>query len=59
MAYHERTLPVGHVVRERLVVLTGAREQVNCTDAELLEHLRLLGPHERGCWALDLVLAKE
>ena len=25
----------------------------------LLAHLRLLGPHVRGCWALDLILGKE
>src|SRR5262245_44738349 len=25
-------------------------------DAALLGHLRSLGPHVRGCWALDLIL---
>jgi hypothetical protein len=58
-AYHERTLPVGHLEPERLVVLADALEQANCTDTELLEHLRSHGPHVRGCWALDLVLAKQ
>ena len=44
---------------ERLSVLSDALEEAGCTDAELLSHLRSPGPHERGCWALDLVLGKE
>jgi hypothetical protein len=36
-----------------------ALEDAGCTDAELLGHLRGPGVHVRGCWALDLVLAKE
>jgi hypothetical protein len=59
LAYHERALPVGHLAPERLVCLADALEQANCSDAELLEHLRRPGPHVRGCWALDLVLAKQ
>jgi hypothetical protein len=35
-----------------------AVEGAGCTDAELLGHLRGLGPHVRGCWAVDLVLGK-
>jgi hypothetical protein len=41
---------------DRLSGLAAALEEANCTDAELLEHLRRPGPHARGCWALDAVL---
>jgi hypothetical protein len=40
-------------------LLADALEDAGCTDAELLGHLRGPGPHVRGCWALDVVLAKE
>ena len=43
---------------ERLPVLADALEEVGCTDADLLSHLRGPGPHVRGCWALDAVLGK-
>jgi hypothetical protein len=43
----------------RLPILADALEDAGCTNAELLGHLRGPGPHARGCWALDLVLAKE
>jgi len=38
--------------------LADALEDAGCTDAELLGHLRGPGVHVRGCWALDLLLAK-
>jgi hypothetical protein len=44
---------------DRLPLLADALEDAGCTDAGLLGHLRGPGPHVRGCWALDLVLAKE
>jgi hypothetical protein len=44
---------------ERLAVLADALEEVGCTDAELIGHLRGPGPHVRGCWALDLLLGHE
>jgi hypothetical protein len=28
-------------------------------DATILDHLRSPGPHVRGCWAVDRLLAKE
>ena len=37
-------------------------EQANfiwAINGELLEHLRVNGPHHRGCFALDLVLGRE
>jgi hypothetical protein len=44
---------------ESLPLLADALEDASCSDADLLTHLRSPGPHVRGCWALDLVLAKE
>jgi hypothetical protein len=58
-AYEERRLPVGTLDRARLAVLADALEEAGCTDAQLLGHLRGPGPHVRGCWPVDLVLAKE
>lgn len=43
---------------EQLPELAEALADAGCTDAELLGHLQGPGPHVRGCWALDLVLAK-
>ncbi|MCI0463120.1 MAG: hypothetical protein L0Z62_39745 [Gemmataceae bacterium] len=39
-----------------LPVLADALEEAGCTDGNLLEHLRNVGLHTRGCWALDLIL---
>jgi hypothetical protein len=39
--------------------LADALEAAGCTYAELLAHLRSQGPHVRGCFAVDVVLAKE
>jgi hypothetical protein len=58
-AYEERFLPSGHLDNARLAVLGDALEEVGCNDAVLLEHLRGPGPHVRGCWAVDALLAKE
>jgi hypothetical protein len=63
-AYQERVAPdpsrPGWLVLDlaRLAVLADALEDAGCTDATLLSHLRGPGPHVRGCFALDLVLAK-
>lgn len=57
-AYDER-LPSFDLDPLRLSVLGDALEEAGCADAEILTHLRSPGPHVRGCWALDLVLAKE
>ncbi len=43
----------------RLPLLADALEDAGCTDAELLGHLRGLGVHVRGCWAVDLLTGKE
>jgi hypothetical protein len=41
-----------------LPILADALEDAGCTSNALLGHLRSPGPHVRGCWALDLVLAR-
>ena len=43
----------------RLAVLADALEESGCTEQAILDHLRGPGSHCRGCWAVDLVLAKE
>jgi hypothetical protein len=58
-AYDERLPSTGHLDAARLAVLADALEDADCTDPAILGHLRGAGPHCRGCWALDLVLARE
>ncbi|MFQ3592069.1 MAG: hypothetical protein SNJ82_02640 [Gemmataceae bacterium] len=41
-----------------LPILADALEDGGCTHQLLLEHLRSVGPHVRGCWALDAVLGR-
>jgi hypothetical protein len=43
---------------DRLPILADALEDAGCTDVELLSHCRGSGDHVRGCWAVDLVLAR-
>jgi hypothetical protein len=57
-AYEDRVLPSGELDLARLKVLADALEEAGCTEAALLDHLRSSGPHVRGCWAVDLVLAR-
>jgi hypothetical protein len=58
-AYNERTLPAATLEVARLAVLADALEEAGCTEQALLDHLRLPGPHVRGCWAVDLLLAEK
>jgi hypothetical protein len=58
-AYEERDLPSGHLDPTRLAVLADALEDAGCDDQAILDHLRGPGPHVRGCWVVDLLLAKE
>jgi hypothetical protein len=44
---------------DRLPILADALEEAGCDDEQLLGHFRGLGPHVRGCWPVDLVLARE
>jgi hypothetical protein len=43
---------------DRLPILADALEEAGCTDAAMLGHCRGSGPHIRGCWVVDLILAK-
>jgi hypothetical protein len=46
---------------DRLPILADAMEDAGCTQAGLLDHLRLgdARVHVRGCWALDAILGLE
>jgi hypothetical protein len=57
-AYEDRSLLSGQLDLARLAVLSDALEDAGCTDQAILDHLRGSGPHVRGCWAVDLILAK-
>jgi hypothetical protein len=49
--YEERTF-------DRLPILADALEDAGCADRDMLDHCRGPGPHVRGCWVVDLLLAK-
>ncbi len=57
-AYEEDGLPRTTLDPAHLAVLADALEEAGCGSPEVLEHLRGPGPHVRGCWALDLLIAK-
>jgi hypothetical protein len=42
-----------------LPILADALEEAGCTSTEMLEHCRARQSHYRGCWVVDLILAKE
>jgi hypothetical protein len=42
----------------RIPELPDALEESDCTDHDILGHLRGPGPHVRGCWLVDLCLSK-
>jgi hypothetical protein len=42
-----------------LPILADALEESGCTNQDILGHCRNGQEHVRGCWALDLILAKE
>jgi hypothetical protein len=44
---------------ERLPILADALEDAGCTSVAILAHCRGPGPHARGCWVVDLILARE
>jgi hypothetical protein len=50
----ERALPAGTFEAARLGVLADALEEVGA-DGDLLGHLRSQGPHQLGCWGVDLL----
>jgi hypothetical protein len=42
-----------------LPILHDALLDAGCDDSNILDHCKDPGPHVRGCWVLDLLLAKE
>jgi hypothetical protein len=44
---------------DRMPELAAALEEAGCTNADILDHCRQPGEHVRGCWVVDLLLAKE
>jgi predicted component of type VI protein secretion system len=50
--YDERTF-------DHLPVLADALEEAGASDTTILEHLRMPATHVRGCWVVDLLLAKD
>ena len=44
---------------ERMPELADTLAEVRCSNPDILSHCRGAGPHVRGCWVVDLVLAKE
>jgi hypothetical protein len=43
---------------DELPILADALEEAGCDNAAILEHCRSQTEHVRGCWAVDLILAK-
>lgn len=58
-AYDAQFLPAGILDATLLAILADALEEAGCSDRIILEHLRKLGTHVRGCWVVDLILGKE
>jgi hypothetical protein len=43
---------------DRLPVLADALSEAGCDNEDILAHCRSPGPHRRGCWVVDLLLAR-
>ena len=57
--YEERCLPEGTLDSARLAVLADALEESGCNNEQILGHLHQQGlSHYRGCWVIDLLLAR-
>jgi hypothetical protein len=56
--YRLNPMSIGVLPPSRIGALADALEDADCTDAEILDHPGGPRPHVRGCWALDLILAK-
>ncbi len=44
---------------EKIPLLADALQDSGCNDVEILSHCRGAGPHNRGCWVVDLLTGKE
>jgi hypothetical protein len=56
--YQERSMPSGAFDQARLAILADALEDAGA-EAGLVKHLRGPGHHVRGCFVIDLLLAKK
>jgi hypothetical protein len=43
---------------DRMPILGDALEEAGCSNVDILNHCRQPGEHVRGCWVVDLNLAK-
>lgn len=43
---------------DRMPILGDALEEAGCSNADILNHCRQPGEHVKGCWVVDLILAK-
>ncbi|HEV3436705.1 MAG TPA: hypothetical protein VG122_05060, partial [Gemmata sp.] len=44
---------------DRMPILADALQDAGCDNENILNHCRQPGDHIRGCWAIDLLLAKQ
>jgi hypothetical protein len=44
---------------DRMPILADALEEAGCDNADIRAHCRGPGPHVRGCWVVDLLLARQ
>ena len=58
-AYEGTALTEDTIAPDALAVLADALEEAGCSEQSILDHLHGPGPHFRGCWPVDLVLAKK
>lgn len=56
--YDARDAVGGQLGATRMRILADALEQAGSASSALVNHCRLLRPHVRGCWVLDLLLGK-
>ena len=56
--YEARRLPEGTLDNAQLAILADALLDAGCDNEALIQHCRSVGPHIRGCWAVDLLLEK-
>ena len=59
---HGEKFADGAISNERLAAIwrkTSLPQDAGCEDADILEHGRKSGPHVRGCWVVDRILAME
>lgn len=57
--YDERSLPAGKLEPARLALLADMLADAGCADETMLNHCRSGREHVRGCWVVDLLLAKK